>query len=222
VKLQVERDPLADAIAWAARALPARPVSPVLTGIQLRAAGELSVSAFDYEVSADSVVPVQADEPGTALVSGRLLAEIVRNLPSRPVSLSTDDTRATVKCGGATFTLMLLPAGDYPELPPMPQASGTVGADKRPVQTGQLTVFGGGDALTFTGGPRDEMDVLLLGGQPIREPVAAYGPFVMNTRAELMQAFEDYQAGRLGTIPAESVPAESVVPVEPRPGHDVL
>jgi quercetin 2,3-dioxygenase len=100
--------------------------------------------------------------------------------------------------------------------------SGTVGAEKRPVQTGQLTVFGAGDALTFTGGPRDEMDILLLGGQPIREPVAAYGPFVMNTRAELMQAFEDYQAGRLGTIPAESVPAESVVPVEPHPGHDVL
>jgi len=90
----------------------------------------------------------------------------------------------------------------------------TQGAEKRPVRMGQLAVFGPGDAITFAAGPRQDMDVLLLGGQPIREPVAAYGPFVMNTRAELVQAFEDYQAGRLGSIPA--------VPIEPHPGHDVL
>jgi quercetin 2,3-dioxygenase len=79
------------------------------------------------------------------------------------------------------------------------------------VEMGQLAVFGAGDAITFSAGARQDMDILLLGGQPIREPVAAYGPFVMNTRAELVQAFEDYQAGRLGSIPAE-----------PHPGHDVL
>jgi redox-sensitive bicupin YhaK (pirin superfamily) len=88
---------------------------------------------------------------------------------------------------------------------------GTVGAEQRPVKMGQLAVFGAGDAITFAADARQELDVLLLGGQPIREPVAAYGPFVMNTRAELVQAFEDYQAGRLGSIPAE-----------PHPGHDVL
>jgi quercetin 2,3-dioxygenase len=88
---------------------------------------------------------------------------------------------------------------------------GTVGTEKRPVQLGQLAVFGAGNAITFAADPGQDMDILLLGGQPIREPVAAYGPFVMNTRAELVQAFEDYQAGRLGSIPAE-----------PHPGHDVL
>ncbi len=90
----------------------------------------------------------------------------------------------------------------------------TQGAEKRPVRMGQLAAFGGGDAITFAADPKQDMDILLLGGQPIREPVAAYGPFVMNTRAELVQAFEDYQAGRLGSIPA--------VPIDPHPGHDVL
>ncbi len=81
---------------------------------------------------------------------------------------------------------------------------------------GQLAVLGGGDVVTVgadeqPGVAQPEPRRLVLGGRPIREPVAAYGPFVMNTRAELVQAFEDFQAGRLGTIPAE-----------PHPGHDVL
>ena len=87
---------------------------------------------------------------------------------------------------------------------------GTVGEERRPVRTGQLAVFGEGDSITIAAdrtqeGRTPELDVLLLGGRPIREPVFAYGPFVMNTREEVAQAFEDYQAGRLGTIPADHV-----------------
>jgi len=83
--------------------------------------------------------------------------------------------------------------------------SGTVGAEGRPATSGQLTVFGTGDSVTLAGGPSQTFEVLLLGGLPIREPIATYGPFVMNNRSELMQAMEDFQAGRLGTIPADGL-----------------
>jgi quercetin 2,3-dioxygenase len=88
--------------------------------------------------------------------------------------------------------------------------NGTVGGDRQPVSTGQLAVFGDGDSITIAADAAQEsrtpeLDVLILGGRPIREPVYAYGPFVMNTREEVAQAFEDYQAGRLGTIPADHI-----------------
>ncbi len=88
--------------------------------------------------------------------------------------------------------------------------NGTVGPDARPVHTGQLAVHGAGDALVVAADQAQEsrypnLDILVLGGRPIREPVAAYGPFVMNTKDELAQAFEDFHAGRLGTIPADHI-----------------
>lgn len=91
------------------------------------------------------------------------------------------------------------------------QGKGTVGDKRRPLRLGQLAVFGNGDVITVQADEKEPLDVLILGGLPIREPVAAYGPFVMNTREELVQAYEDFKAGRLGVIPAE-----------PHPGHDVL
>ncbi len=87
---------------------------------------------------------------------------------------------------------------------------GTAGSDHRPIGTGQLATFGAGDVISLAANPSQEsrtpeLDVLILGGLPIGEPVFAYGPFVMNTREEVAEAFEDYQAGRLGQVPAEHI-----------------
>jgi redox-sensitive bicupin YhaK (pirin superfamily) len=94
---------------------------------------------------------------------------------------------------------------DFNALAYVLSGAGEVGPERRPISMGQLAVFDGGDTVTVGASANEVLDVLLLGGQPLREPVAAYGPFVMNTRAELMQAFEDFQAGRLGTIPADGL-----------------
>ncbi len=106
-----------------------------------------------------------------------------------------------------TARLVLPWRPDYNALVYVLNGFGSVGVDRRPVRMGQLAVFGPGDALTIEADATQEsrspnLDVLILGGRPIREPVAWYGPFVMSTREELIQAFADYEAGRLGTVPA--------------------
>jgi hypothetical protein len=106
---------------------------------------------------------------------------------------------------GASVTVPWRP--DFNALVYVLGGRGSVGTEARPIHSGQLAVFGAGDTLTVTADVHQEsrspeLDVLILGGLPIREPVVAYGPFVMNTRAEVMQAFEDFQKGRLGAIPA--------------------
>ncbi|GIJ73307.1 pirin family protein [Virgisporangium ochraceum] len=101
---------------------------------------------------------------------------------------------------GAKLTLPWRP--DFNALAYALSGKGFVGPKGRPFGSGQLAVFGTGDSVTLEASPSSDLDVFLLGGQPIREPVVAYGPFVMNTRAEIVQAFEDYQKGRLGQIPA--------------------
>jgi DNA polymerase III subunit beta len=145
VKLQVERDQLAEAVAWTARALPARPTAPVLAGMRMQAGNELTLSTFDYEVSAVASVAVITDEEDTIVVSGKLLAEIVRSLPARPVTMTTDGTRATLKCGSATFTLMLLPAEEYPTLPDLPPLAGSIGSDALASAIGQVAIAAGRD-----------------------------------------------------------------------------
>jgi hypothetical protein len=120
-----------------------------------------------------------------------------------PITLA----HATVSPGAS----MTLPwRSDFNALVYVLAGKGTVGTDRRPVRTGQLAVFGAGDSVTVAADQAQDskapsLEVLLLGGRPIGEPVYAYGPFVMNTKEEVAQAFEDYQAGRLGTVPADHI-----------------
>ena len=95
---------------------------------------------------------------------------------------------------------------DYNALVYVLAGAGTVGSERRSVRSGQLAVLGAGDTIRVAAernqdGHTPALDVYVVGGRPIREPVAQYGPFVMNTKAELVQAFEDFQAGRLGSVP---------------------
>jgi DNA polymerase-3 subunit beta len=159
VKIQVERDVLADAVAWTARALPARPTVPVLAGMRLQAGDDLTLSSFDYDVSAQATIPVIAEEEGSVLVSGRLLAEISRSLPARPVQITSEGGKAVLSCGSATFTLLTMPEEEYPALPEMPPAAGTVGSDAFASAVSQsATAAGRDDTLPALTGVRIEIE----------------------------------------------------------------
>ncbi|KJS54173.1 DNA polymerase III subunit beta [Streptomyces rubellomurinus] len=160
MKFRVERDVLAEAVAWAARSLPARPPVPVLAGLLLTAQdGSLALSGFDYEVSARVELEADIEEAGTVLVSGRLLNDISRNLPNRPVEISTDGQRVSVVCGSSRFTLPTLPVDEYPALPQMPTATGTVSGDVFASAVSQAAVAAGrDDTLPVLTGVRVEIE----------------------------------------------------------------
>lgn len=139
MEFRVEREALGEAVAWVARELPARPVIPVLSGLLMQAAGAgLTLSCFDYEVSARVVVPAEVAEPGTVLVPGRLLAEITRSLPPREVEISAAADMVRLSCGSAEFELVSLPVQEYPGLPEPPPACGTIDGGALAVAASQV------------------------------------------------------------------------------------
>ncbi|HEX4811854.1 MAG TPA: DNA polymerase III subunit beta [Nonomuraea sp.] len=127
MKIRVNRDVLAEAVAWAARVLPSRPVVPVLSGLLLEAGEGLTLSAFDYDVSARAAVDADVAEAGSVLIPGRLLAEISRSLPADDVEIVTEGPEAVLTCGSAEFGLVTMPVEDFPAMPAMPPAIGAVG-----------------------------------------------------------------------------------------------
>jgi DNA polymerase-3 subunit beta len=140
VEFELERDAFAEAVAWTARGLPARPVVPVTAGVVLEVAdGAMIVSGFDFEVLNRIEVPVTDKSAGRVLVSGRLLAEIARALPPKDVRVAVEGNRLAVRCGSARFNLPLLHIEEYPAVPELPATSGTVRGDVFATAIAQVT-----------------------------------------------------------------------------------
>ncbi len=154
MKIRVERDALADAVAWVARSLPNRPTAPILAGLLINAAGdEVTLSSFDSTTSAQVTMPAEVTDEGTVLVSGRLLNEIARSLPNKPVDMESDHTQVELTCGSARFSLQTLPVDEYPTLPEMPTQTGLVDANVFEKAVSQVVIAAGRDELlnVFTG-----------------------------------------------------------------------
>jgi len=139
MRFRVGREVLGEAAAWIARALPSRPVVPVLAGLLLQAEGDgLTLSCFDYEISARVRIDAEVKEDGAALVPGRLLAEITRSLPALDVEVATDADTVGLTCGSAEFALVSLSMAEYPALPDPPPVAGTVDGGALAVAAAQV------------------------------------------------------------------------------------
>ena len=149
MKFQVNRDVFSEAVSFAVKLLPQRTTLPILSGILIEANAEgLVLSSFDYEVSSQTEIQADVEEPGTVLVSGRLLAEIAGRLPNAPVRVATDESRISVTCGSASFTLLSMPVEEYPSIPEVGKESGVVPAEEFAAAVAQVAVAASRDDVT--------------------------------------------------------------------------
>jgi DNA polymerase-3 subunit beta len=149
VKFQVNRDVFSEAVSFAVKLLPQRTTLPILSGVLIKAnADGLVLSSFDYEVSSQTEIQADVEEPGTVLVSGRLLAEIAGRLPNAPVRVATEESRIQVSCGSASFTLLSMPVEEYPSIPEIGAESGVVPAEEFASAVAQVAVAASRDDVT--------------------------------------------------------------------------
>ncbi|MEO6792333.1 MAG: DNA polymerase III subunit beta [Mycobacterium sp.] len=146
LRFRLDRDAFADAVAWVAKSLPARPTVPLLAGVLLTGSDNgLKVSGFDYEVSSEVQLAAEISSPGSVLVSGRLLSDITKALPAKPVEVHVEGTRAALTCGSARFSLPTMTVEDYPTLPTLPEETGVLSAGLFAEAIGQVAVAAGRD-----------------------------------------------------------------------------
>jgi len=145
MKFVVERDPLIDAVNWVARSLSSRPIQTALLGIMIDVTDSITLTGSDLETSTKATINADIATKGKVLVPGRLLAEIARSLPAKPVTFVLDGTRVLVTAGSAKFTLPTLPSNEYPNLPTLPQSAGEIPADVFATAVNQVAVAAGKD-----------------------------------------------------------------------------
>lgn len=149
MRFQANRDVLSEAVSFAVKLLPQRTTLPILSGVLISSSDTgIVLSSFDYEVSAQTEIAADVEEPGTILVSGRLLAEIASKLPNAPVRFSTDESRISVTCGSASFTLLSMPVEEYPTLPQISEQSGLVPSADFAEAVAQVSVAASRDDVT--------------------------------------------------------------------------
>jgi len=145
MKFVVERDSLVDAVNWVSKSISNRPITTALLGIVIDASEEITLSGSDLETSAKAKFKAEVSQKGKVLVPGRLLAEISRSLPAKPVSFVLEGTRVLVSAGSAKFTLPTLPLSEYPTLPELPAASGSLNSDLFATAVNQVAIAAGKD-----------------------------------------------------------------------------
>ncbi|WP_210508068.1 DNA polymerase III subunit beta [Naasia sp. SYSU D00057] len=150
MRFSANRDVFSEAVSFAVKLLPQRTTLPILSGVLLEASESgLTLSSFDYEVSARTEIAAEVNEPGRALVSGRLLADIASRLPaSAPVEVFSEDARIVVRAGSARFTLLSMPVEEYPNLPTVGEPTGSVPADAFSQAVAQVAVAASRDDVT--------------------------------------------------------------------------
>jgi DNA polymerase-3 subunit beta len=145
MKFVVERDSLVDAVNWVSKSISNRPITTALLGIVIDASEEITLSGSDLETSAKAKFKAEVSQKGKVLVPGRLLAEISRSLPAKPISFVLEGTRVLVSAGSAKFTLPTLPLSEYPSLPELPVASGSLNSDLFATAVNQVAIAAGKD-----------------------------------------------------------------------------
>ncbi|WP_426625845.1 DNA polymerase III subunit beta [Leifsonia sp. McL0607] len=149
MKFQANRDVFSEAVSFAVKLLPQRTTLPILSGVLIETTDSgLQLSSFDYEVSAQTEIAAEVEEPGRVLVSGRLLAEIAAKLPNAPVQFSTEESKIVVRAGSANFTLLSMPVEEYPSIPQVSSDAGLVPAEEFAEAVAQVGVAASRDDVT--------------------------------------------------------------------------